>query len=112
MRRVRVEESDPEIAFDLVECAQQGCEGFALGGIDLAPRIGASVFPSIHPKIGRVLGDEVDLTDARFHEGFGFANHGFLSPGTMAAADLRNDAERTGVIAAFRDLDVCGVGGG
>src|SRR4029079_19481921 len=34
MRRVGVEQADPEIAFDLVDLAEQGGERFTAGGID------------------------------------------------------------------------------
>ena len=104
--RVRVEQADPEVAFDLVKLAEKRGEGFALGGVDLAARVWAGLGPAIHAEIGRVLGDQIDLLHAFGNELTSFLDDGFDRAAAMASANTRDDAESAGVVAAFGDLDV------
>ena len=63
MSRMGVEEADPEVALDLVEFRQEPGEGRAFGRID--PGFWTGLFvPEIHAKVGGVLADQVDFTDA------------------------------------------------
>ena len=55
---------------------------------------------------GGVLADEGDLADALGDEVLGFGDDGGHAAGTELAAELRDDAEAAGVVAAFGDLDV------
>ena len=55
---------------------------------------------------GGVLPDEGDFFHALFREALGFRNHRFETARAEFAAQLRDDAERAGMIAAFGDLDV------
>ncbi|MNL03294.1 hypothetical protein D3C87_1238260 [compost metagenome] len=57
---------------------------------------------------GGVLGDQDELLDAALGQHLGFLDDGVHRAGRVAAAQLRNDAEGAGVIAAFRDLEVGG----
>ncbi len=57
-----VQESDPEIAIDLVEFPEELGEGLAFGRIHSG--FGSGFFlPQIHAEIGGVLADEVDFAD-------------------------------------------------
>jgi hypothetical protein len=105
---VGVKEADPEITFEPVESAKEGGEGFSASGIDAGGGLGAvaEALPFVHAKVGRVLRDEVDFLHALGDEALGFADDGFLGAGTMLAADLGDDAEGAGVVAAFGDFDV------
>jgi hypothetical protein len=56
-----------------------------------------------------VLADQGDFAGAGSGKIFRFAYHRFKSAAAELSAQLRNDAEGAGVIAAFRDFDVRGV---
>ncbi len=55
---------------------------------------------------GGVLADEGDLPDAAGDEGFGFGDDGLEAAGAELAAELGDDAEAAGMVAALGDLDV------
>ena len=57
---------------------------------------------------GGVLADEGDFLHAAGDELLGFCDHGFEAARAEFAAQIGNDAEGAGMIAAFGDLDVCG----
>ena len=57
---------------------------------------------------GGVLADEGDLANALRDEVLGLGDDGTHAPRTELAAQLRDDAEGAGVVAAFGDLDVGG----
>ena len=57
---------------------------------------------------GGVLADEGDLADALRDEALGFGDDAGEGAGAELAAELRDDAEAAGVVAAFGDLDVGG----
>src|SRR5690606_39796791 len=54
--------------------------------------------PAVHAKVGGVLGDQVDLLDARADELLGLLHDGLQGAGAVSSADLRDDAEGTGEI--------------
>jgi hypothetical protein len=56
-----------------------------------------------------VLPDQRDFAGAGCRQVFRLAHHGLEAPAAKFSAKLRNDAERAGMIAAFRDFDVGGV---
>ncbi len=60
----------------------------------------------VHAEVGGVLGDEVDLLHAAFHESLDLAEDGILGAGAVRAADFRNDTEGAGVVAALGDFHV------
>src|SRR3974377_535993 len=55
---------------------------------------------------GSVLPDEGDFANALLREMLRFGDHGLEAARAELAAQLRNDAERAGMIAALGDLDV------
>ncbi len=57
----------------------------------------------------RVLPDERHFADAGRGEIFRLAHDGFKPPAAEFSAQLRDDAERAGMVAAFGNLDVRGV---
>ena len=65
-----------------------------------------SLFPRIHAEERRVLRNQVDFLHALADELAGLRHHALHRAAAMPAADLRDDAERTGMIAALRDFDV------
>jgi len=103
---VGIEETDPKVASDFIEGADEGGEGFAFGGVDAAAGLWPVLGPFVHSEIGGVLGDQVDLFDSGCDEVARFFDDGFLSAASVATANLGDDAEGAGVIAAFSDLDV------
>jgi hypothetical protein len=60
---------------------------------------------------GGVLADESDFADAAGNELLGFGNDGFEAAGTEFAAQVGDDAEGTGMVAALGDFDVGGGAG-
>ena len=105
MRRMRVEQADPEIALDGVQFTEKGGERGTAGRVDGGARVRA-LFLGVHAEEGRILGDQVDLLDAFLHEAAGFLHDAVDRAAAMPAADLRDDAEGAWVVAAFGDLDV------
>ena len=61
---------------------------------------------------GGVLADEGDLADSLGDEVLGLGDDGAHAAGAELAAELGDDAEGAGVIAAFGDFDVGGGAGG
>jgi hypothetical protein len=110
--RMGVEEADPEVAFDFVESPNECGEGFAFGRVDATAGFGAVFGPLVHAEVGGVLGDEIDFLDSGSDEVARFFDDGFLGATAVAAADLRDDAEGAGMVAAFRNFDVSEVFGG
>ena len=55
---------------------------------------------------GGVLADESNLADAGLRQSLGLGDYRFEAARTELAAQLRNDAEGAGMIAALGDLDV------
>ena len=71
-----------------------------------APGLDGDAGGEVFAVAGGVLADEGDLADALGDEGFGFGYDAGEGTGTELAAELRDDAEAAGMVAAFRDLDV------
>ncbi len=93
--RIRVKETHPQQVFDLRQSLKQLRQAVAQAQI-FAVR-------------SRVLSNQSNLACARGREILRFAHDGFKSSAAERAAQLRNDAERAGMIAALGDLDVRGV---
>ena len=108
MRGVRVEQPNPELAFDLVEFAQQPVKRRPARGIHLLARPGLFL-PLIHAEVGGVLADEIDLLHALGDQPADFGHDGFDGAGAMPPAHLRDDAKAARVIAALGDLGESGV---
>ena len=106
MRRVGVKQAHPEVAFDAVDLAQQGAKRVALARIHRRAWLWPLAFPLVHAEIGGVLRDEVDLFDAGFHQCFDFLDDRLLGARAVTAADLRDDAEGAGVVAALGDFHI------
>ena len=108
MGRMGVQQTNPEIALDRVELAQEGGEGGAAAGVDGGARSGP-VLPRVHAEEGRVLGDQVELAGALAHQLARFRDHALHGATAVPATNPRDDAERAGVVAALGDFDVRGV---
>lgn len=108
---VGVEDSDPEVAFDLGKFVEEVDEGWAAGGVNGLARAGAAG-PEVHAVVGCVLADEVDFADALLDELADFADNGVDGATAVAAAHARDDAEGAGVVAAFGNFYVGEVRGG
>ena len=94
---IGVEEAEPAEAFDVGEGVEEGGEAVAE----------AEVFAVA----GGVLADEGDFADAAGDELLGFGDHGLEAAGTEFAAEVGDDAEGAGVVAALGDFDVGGGAG-
>ena len=92
---IGVEEAHPVEAFDAAPGAPAAGKAIAQTEV-LAVR-------------GGVLADQRDFAHACGGEIFRFAHDGFKAAAAELPAQLRNDAERAGMIAALGDLDVRGV---
>ncbi len=95
---IGVEEADPAEILDLRELFEQGGETV----------LNAEVFA----EAGCVLPDEIDFANALGGEALRLDDNRGDGAGAELAAQLRNDAEGAGMIAAFGDLDVGGVARG
>ena len=97
--RIGVEEAQPAKAFDTGERFEQEREAV----------FDAEVFAVA----GRVLADEGDFLDAACDELLCFGDDGLEAARAELAAQIGNDAEGAGMVAAFSDLDVgrCAAGG-
>jgi hypothetical protein len=97
---VGVEEADPLFVrgFDFGEAGEEG---------------GEAVFEAeVFAIAGDVLADEVDFADAIVEQAAGFEDDAFKAAAAELAAELGDDAEGAGVIAALGDFDVGVVFGG
>ena len=103
MRRMRVEKSHPEIAFDIFDLAQKRRQRRPARGIDRLSRSGLFA-PQIHSVIGRVLADEIDFAHTLGHESANLGQHRFGRAAAMTAAHLRDDTKTAGMIAALGDF--------
>ncbi len=75
--------------------------------------MGEAVFEAqVFAVAGGVLADEIDFADAHGEHASGFVDDAFKAAAAELTAELRDDAEGTGVIAAFGDLDIRGVARG
>ena len=91
---VGVEEAEPAQAFDAGEGVEEG---------------GEAVFDAeVFAVAGGVLADEGDFLDAAGDELPGFSDDGFEAAGAEFAAQVGDDAEGAGVVAALGDFDVGG----
>ena len=74
---------------------------------------GEAVFEAeIFAVTGDVLADEVDFADAFVEEATGFEDEAFEAAAAEVTAELGDDAEGAGVVAAFGDFNVSVVVGG
>src|SRR5690606_22315240 len=105
VRRMGVEETDPEITLDGVQLAEEGGERGAAGGVNRCARIRA-LLPGIHAEKRRVLRDEIELLDAFLDELACLGDDTLNGAAAVAAANLRDDTEGAGVVTALGDLDV------
>ena len=93
--RVAIEEANPVEIFDLREALEQKRQAVAQAEV-FAVESG-------------VLADQRNFAHARGGQILRFAHHRFESAAAEFAAQLRNHAERAGMVAAFVDFDVGGV---
>src|SRR5271165_3706140 len=90
---IGVEEAHPAHLLDLSQSLQQQRQAI----------LQAEVFAVARS----VLPDQSDLAYALLRQPLRFGNHRLEATRAKLAAQLRNNAERAGMIAAFGDLDVC-----
>ena len=114
MRRMRVKQANPEIAFERIQFAQQRANGrgiggqrFGGGGKFLRRRNGAAVVRAqIESVISRVLRNQIDFLHAVGDERFRLGNNVLLRAAAVRAAHPRNDAEAARMIAALGDFQI------
>ena len=111
MGGMRIQQPDPKFTLDRRKLIEQANERRPEPGIHGLAWTGF-FRPQIHPEIGRVLTDEVDLPHSFSDKIANFRNHGFDRAAPVASAHLRNDAKAARMVAAFGDLYVCGMGRG
>jgi len=91
---VGVEDAEPAQAVDFGQSVKQR---------------GQAVFEAqVFAIAGGVLADEGDLLNAASDEALGFGDNRFETPRAEFAAQIGDDAEGAGVVAAFGDFDVGG----
>jgi len=91
---VGVEEAEPAEVGDAGELVEEGCE---------------AVFEAqVFAVAGGVLADEGNFLDAAGDEGLGLGDDGLKAAGTKFAAEVGDDAEGAGMVAALGDFDVGG----
>src|SRR6266480_7051967 len=105
MRRVRVKQAHPEFAFDLLNFAKQYRESWSASRIDrlTRPRFRR---PQVHPVIGGILADQVNLAHAFANELANFRQHRFGFSAAVFSPHLRNHTKTAWVIAAFSNFYV------
>ena len=69
-------------------------------------RHGLSAYSKVEAVGARILRDDDELLDARFHQPLGFAQHVAGGARGEPSAQARDDAERAAVVASFRDLEI------
>ncbi len=114
VRRVGVEQANPELAGQGIQLAQQGANRGGLGRERLHGRAellrrgnrAAAVRAQVQAVVGRVLRDQVQLLHAVGNQRLGFGDDVRLRPAAMRAPHAGNDAEAARMIAALGDLDV------
>src|SRR4051794_29561114 len=81
-----------------------------MGGLDPGQPLKQVCQPVLNLQVfavsGRVLPDQVDLTNALCEQSFGFGDNRLGPAASIRSAVLRDDTERARVIAAFGNLDV------
>ena len=92
---IGVEDPDPAETVDVVERPQE------MGGVGAVLEVG--------PVVGRVLGNQVDLDHALRRQAPGFFDDRGDRPRALQTAEGRDGAERAGVVAPLRDLEVGGM---
>src|SRR5438874_3782157 len=108
MGRMGVEKPHPKFSVNFFNLVQQSGQGWSACGIN---RLAWSRFfwPQIHPVVGRVLANQIDLPYALCYQHPDFGQDRFRRSAAMAPTHLRNDAETAWMIAAFRDLQIGGM---
>src|SRR4029077_5629267 len=103
MGRMGVKQAHPKFAFDHLNFAKQFGECRSPRGIDWLARAGF-FRPQIHPVIGRVLADQIDLAHSFSHQSANLSDDRLDVATTMPAAHLWYDAEAARMIAALGDF--------
>src|ERR1700676_1341097 len=89
---ISIEEPNPPQIFDLRQFLEQE---------------GESIFQAeVFAVASRVLPDESDFPYAYLCQSLSFGDHRFEAPGAKLPPQLRDDAERAGMIAALRNFDI------
>ena len=107
---MRVEQADPEIAFDLIQLPEEAAKGWSAGRID---RLAGSRFllPEIHAEVSGVLTDQVEFFCPLFNQGARFRHDRPDGPAAVASAHLWDHAEAARMVAALGNLQVDRVAG-
>ena len=110
MRRVRVKQAHPEIAFDLLNLTEQRNQRRSPSRIH---RLSRSRFrlPQIHSVVRGVLTDQVDFAHTFADERTDFRQHRFRFAAPMLAAHLWNHAKTARMITALGNFHVSGMRG-
>src|SRR6266568_2436268 len=109
MRRMRIKQAHPKFTFDPLNIAKQTSESGSLRRVN---RLTRSRFlpPQIHPVIGRILADQINLAHAFADESPNFCNDRLRSPAAVFSPHLRNHAKTARMITTLRDLYVSEMG--
>ena len=105
-----VEQADPELPGNSGKGVEQGGKPRSPRRVDRLPRPGFFL-PEIHPVVGGVLANEVDLFHAGGDEPLDLLHHRLNRAAPVTPSHPRNDAEGTGVIAPLGDLYIGRMGG-
>ena len=89
---IRIEKAYPQNVFDARQLFQQQRKAIAQ--------------PQVFAVGSGVLADQCDFAGSAGRQIFRFAHHGFKAPAAKRAAQLWNDAEGAGVVAALSNFDV------
>src|ERR1017187_4387390 len=114
MRRMRVEQTEPELTGQGIQLVQQGANGGGLGWerlhrcVELRGRgnRSAAVRAQVQTVVSRVLRDQVQFLDAVGNQRLGVRDQVRLRTAAVGPSHARNDAEAARMIASFRDLEV------
>src|SRR5438874_2953519 len=105
MRRMGVQQSNPKFAVDFFDLAQERGQCQPPRRIDRLTR--TSFFgPQIHPVIGRVLADQIDLAHSFSHKRANLGEDRFRRAAAVTPAHWRDDSKTARMIAPLGDLQL------
>ena len=105
MRRMRIKQTHPKIAFDLFNLAEERNQCRAARGINRLTRAGF-FRPQIHSVVRRVLANQIKFTHAFCDQAADLRQHRVHRPAAMFAAHLWNHAETARMIATLGNFHI------
>src|SRR6266542_1359573 len=110
MRRVRIKQTHPEVPLDFLNFAKKAGKRWAARRVHWLTGSGLRC-PKIHPVIGRVLADQINLANTFADESPNFRQHRLWRTAAVLPAHLWNHAKTARMIAALCNLYVGGMRG-